>query len=50
LERDTICVAHGGVSRALRGIILELPPAEIVELDVPQDKVLKVETGQIEWL
>ncbi len=50
LERDTICVAHGGVSRSLRGIVLKLPPAEIVELDVPQDKVLKVEAGQIEWL
>ncbi len=50
LKRDTICVAHGGVSRALRGIVLDLPPAEIVELDVPQDKVLKIEAGQIEWL
>jgi len=50
LERDTICVAHGGVSRSLRGIVLKLPPAEIVGLDVPQDKVLKVEAGQIEWL
>ncbi len=50
LERDTICVAHGGVSRSLRGVVLKLPPAEIVELDVPQDKVLKVEAGQIEWL
>ena len=50
LERDTICVAHGGVSRSLRGIVLKLPPAKIVELDVPQDKVLKVEAGQIEWL
>jgi len=45
LKRDTICVAHGGVSRSLRGIVLKLPPAEIVELDVPQDKVLKVEAG-----
>ncbi len=50
LERDTICVAHGGVSRSLRGVVLKLSPAEIVELDVPQDKVLKVEAGQIEWL
>ena len=50
LERDTICVAHGGVSRSLRGIVLNLPPAQIVELDVPQDKVLKVEAGKIEWI
>jgi len=50
LERDTICVAHGGVSRSLRGIILNLPGLEIVELDTPQDKVLKVAAGQIEWL
>jgi len=50
LKRDTICVAHGGVSRSLRGIVLNLPGLEIVNLDVPQDKVLKVEAGQIEWL
>jgi len=50
LDRNTICVAHGGVSRALRGIVLKLPPAEIAELEVPQDKVLKIEAGQIEWI
>jgi len=50
LERDTICVAHSGVSRVLRGVLLKLPPAEIVVLEVPQDKVLKVEAGEIEWL
>jgi len=50
LERDTICVSHSGVSRVLRGVLLKLPPAEIVVLDVPQDKVLKIAAGQIEYL
>ena len=50
VEQDTVCVAHGGVSRVLRGLVLDLDPAEIVELDVPQDKVLKIERNTIEWL
>lgn len=50
LKRDTICVSHGGVGRALRGLILDLPKHELVELDVPQDKVLKIRDGHIEWL
>lgn len=50
LDRDTICVSHSGVSRVLRGILLKLPPAEIVVLDVPQDKVLKIKANEIAWL
>lgn len=47
---DTVCVSHGGVSRALRGYVLDIPKLELVELDIPQDKVLKIVAGQIEWL
>ncbi len=50
IDRDTVCVAHGGVSRGLRGVVLNLDPNSITDLPVPQDKVLKVEAGQIEWL
>ncbi len=50
LDRDTICVSHSGVSRVLRGVLLKLPPAEIVVLEVPQDKVLKIKAGEITWL
>lgn len=50
IDRDTICVAHGGVSRALRGHILKLDPAEVPELPVPQDKILILRTGEMEWV
>jgi broad specificity phosphatase PhoE len=46
---DTVVVAHGGVSRCLRGHFLKLAPQEIVHLDVPQDKVL-IEGGRLTWL
>ena len=50
LERDTLCVAHGGVMRVLRGLIERLAPAQIFALSVPQDRVLIVEDGTIAWL
>lgn len=41
LERDTVCVSHGGVSRVLRGHAApELDRAEVTELRVPQDQIL----------
>ena len=50
ISRNSVVVAHGGVSRALRGIALGLPTAEIPSLPVPQDQVLVVETGSMRWL
>lgn len=50
VERDTIVASHGGVSRALRGLILKLDPAAIFALDVPQDKVLLAKAEGIRWL
>lgn len=50
IERDAVVVAHGGVSRCLRGHYLGLPFDEIVHLDVPQDKVLMIESGSPTWL
>jgi probable phosphoglycerate mutase len=48
-RRDTVVVAHGGVSRVLRGLVLQLAGAEIARLEVPQDKVLIVRAGSIRW-
>ena len=50
IERDAVVAAHGGVMRVLRGLTLSLDPAAIFQLDVPQDKVLVVETGRTRWL
>jgi probable phosphoglycerate mutase len=50
VERDTAVVSHGGVSRALRGLLLQLAPAAIPGLEVPQDRVLVIRRGSAEWL
>ena len=50
ITRDSVIVAHGGISRALRGLVLDLPVAEIPNLPVPQDQVLVVEAGAMRWL
>jgi broad specificity phosphatase PhoE len=50
VSRDSVVVAHGGVSRALRGLLFGVPAAEIPHLPVPQDQVLVVEAGAMRWL
>ena len=50
VERDSVVVAHGGVSRVLRGLVLQLEHASIPTLDVPQDKVLILKDGAARWL
>lgn len=49
IERDTVVVSHGGISRVVRGHILALETTTIPLLDVPQDKVLLLTSGRHEW-
>jgi broad specificity phosphatase PhoE len=50
IERDTVVVSHGGVSRVLRGHILGLDLKSVPLLDVPQDRVLVLRLDTIDWL
>ena len=50
VRHDAVVASHGGVSRVLRGLILQLPGSEIPFLEVPQDKVLVLSTGSARWL
>ena len=50
VRRDAVVVSHGGVSRVLRGLVLQLGGNEIARLEVPQDKVLLVTAGAARWL
>lgn len=50
LDRDTVAVSHGGVSRVVRGHVLGLDWEEIPHLEVPQDKVLVLRRGQQSWI
>lgn len=49
-ERDTVVVSHGGVSKVLRGLVLQLAGADIAQLAVPQDQVLLLTASGIRWL
>jgi probable phosphoglycerate mutase len=50
VERDAVVVSHGGVSKALRGLVLPVPRRDIPYLEVPQDKVLLMTAGSIRWI
>ena len=49
-QTPAIVVAHGGISRILRGLVLGQTGAEFVGLPVPQDRFFKLENGEIEWI
>lgn len=50
LERDTVAVTHGGVSRVARGAALGIDPDLVPFLEVPQDRVLILRDGAMDWL
>lgn len=50
ISRSSVIVAHGGVSRLLRGLVMGLTTVEILSLPVPQDQILVVEAGSMRWL
>jgi probable phosphoglycerate mutase len=50
LERDTVAVTHGGVTRVMRGALLGLDRRLVPTLEVPQDKVLVLEGTSARWL
>lgn len=50
LERTTVAVTHGGVSRVARGALLGLDHREVPMLEVPQDKVLVLRGPTMNWL
>jgi broad specificity phosphatase PhoE len=45
-----IAVSHGGVSRVLRGLYLNLPKEEALWLDVPQDAIFRFHEGRVEQI
>ncbi|MEM7427498.1 MAG: histidine phosphatase family protein [Pseudomonadota bacterium] len=49
LEGPHIVVAHGGISRVVRGLVFDLPPEEIVQLKVPQTRFFRIADGGLDW-
>lgn len=50
VRRDTVCVTHGGVMRAVFRIVERLPPQDAAALEIFQDRVLRLEQGRLDWL
>ncbi|TIN29129.1 MAG: histidine phosphatase family protein [Mesorhizobium sp.] len=50
IERQTICVTHGGVMRTLFRFVLGLTENEAANLEIPHDRLLKLEGNSLEWL
>lgn len=50
IKRDTIVVAHGGVSRSLRGALIGADMDGVLRLAAPQDRVLVIKRGEMAWL
>jgi probable phosphoglycerate mutase len=50
VAEDCVVASHGAVSRVLRGLVVEVRREDIALLEVPQDKVMIVRRGRIDWL
>ncbi len=50
LHRETVCVTHGGVIRAIFRLIVGMDPNETAALDIRQDRVLRYRNGALDWL
>jgi broad specificity phosphatase PhoE len=50
LERDTVAVSHGGVSRVARAAVFNLPDAQVPFLPMPQDKILILTSDGETWM
>jgi probable phosphoglycerate mutase len=50
LERPTVCVTHGGIIRAVFRMVEDMPPRQAARLEVPQDRVLRLSGGRLDWL
>ena len=50
LDRPTVCVTHGGVIRTLFRMVEGVSEDEAANLEVWQDRLLRLQGGRLEWL
>ena len=52
VDRETVCVCHGGVIRSIFRLVSGMDKDEASEIPIPQDQILKVETDKrtAEWV
>ncbi|TPW28720.1 histidine phosphatase family protein [Pararhizobium mangrovi] len=50
VEKDTVCVCHGGIMRAIFFLVGGLPGDEAAHAETPQDRILKYDGTTLDWL
>lgn len=50
LDRNTVCVTHGGVLRCVFRMMDAMSEAEAALVDIPQDRLLRLANDRLEWL
>ena len=50
LDRNTVCVTHGGVLRCVFRIMDAMSETEAALVDIPQDRLLRLANDRLEWL
>lgn len=50
IDRDTVCVTHGGVLRAIFVLTGALDADAAAMLTIPQDRLLRLRDGVLDWL
>ncbi|RWM31894.1 histidine phosphatase family protein [Mesorhizobium sp.] len=50
LARPTVCVTHGGVMRCLFRFVEGMSKRDAASLEIPQDRLLRLEGRSLEWL
>lgn len=50
VSRPTVCVTHGGVLRSVFRLVEHMSKNNAAALEIPQDRVLKLEDGELAWL
>lgn len=50
LTRQTVCVTHGGVIRTLFRFVEGVSEQDAANLEVPQDRILRLQGQHLEWL
>ncbi len=50
IAANTVALSHGGVSRVARGALLGVDRNIVPFLEVPQDKILKLADGKVQWI
>ncbi len=50
LAGPTVCVTHGGVIRSLFTLTGQMSGGEASNMDIPQDRILRLREGRVAWL